>query len=201
MPQKLRSDILENIFGSRTRVKIFRLFFAYPQELFFVREISRKVDEQINSVRRELQNLEEMGMLKSEQKEKKKFYNVDTEFPLYEELRALILKSQLTLQKAHMESIASLGTVQYLALMGYFVQDSDAKVDVFVVGKVSRQKLDALLVEFQKQFGQQLRFTLMTPEEFSYRKEVSDKFLYELINGEKMLLIDSLQPQSTPYAG
>ena len=91
--------MLEQLFGSRTRVKILRLFFANPEEDYFVREITRRIGEQINSVRRELSNLEKIGILTSEEKSRKKYYSVDQTFILYSELRGLFLKSRMTLEK------------------------------------------------------------------------------------------------------
>ncbi len=184
--------MLEKVFGSRTRVKLFRLFFTQPDEEFFVREISREVGEQINSVRRELTSLESIGLLISEQKDKKKFYHVDTSFPLYAELRSLILKSRLTLEKEFIKSISTLGPTQYLALTGYFVNDESGQVDLFIVGSITKAKMTILLDQFQKSFGRQLRFTVMTKQEYAYRKDVTDKFLYEIINAKKIVLIDKL---------
>lgn len=182
--------MMEKIFGSRTRVKLLRLFLTHPEERYFVREIVRTVDEQINSVRRELQSLEEMGFLTSVLEQKKKFYVVNKDFMLFNELRALMLKSRLTLEKEFIQSMRGLGPITYLALLGYFVNDPDAKVDLFVVGNVSRARLNKLLEQFQVNFGTQLRYTVMPRDEYTYRKDVTDKFLYEIINGKKIVVID-----------
>lgn len=188
--------MLEKLFGSRTRVKLLRLFLIHGEEQFFVREISREVGEQINSVRRELHNLEEIGLLQSENREKKKFYFVDDEFPLYDELRTLIFKSRITLEKEFIDSIRSLGPIQFLAFTGYFVNAEDSKVDIFIVGKVSRTRLLKLLEKFKETFGTQLRFTVMEPDEYSYRYDITDKFLYEILNGKKIVVVDKREKKS-----
>ena len=54
----------EKLFGSKTRAKLLRLFFENPEKSFYVREMTRVIDEQINSVRRELLNLESIGIIK-----------------------------------------------------------------------------------------------------------------------------------------
>lgn len=151
--------MLEKIFGSRTRVKLFRLFFNNPQDEFFVREISRKVEEQINSVRRELGNLEKMGLLKSETKNQKKYYSINTEFELFGELKALVLKASLELEKDFFHSMGEVGSIHFLALTGYFVNDTVSDIDVFIVGDVSKNKLQTMLDSFHKTFDRQLRFT------------------------------------------
>lgn len=184
--------MLEKIFGSRTRVKLLRLFLTHPDEQYFVREIARRIGEQINSVRRELLNMEQMGFVQSQERDLKKYYIVSKEFFLYEELRALVIKSRLTLEKEFIESIRTAGNIVYLTLTGYFVNDATTQVDLLIVGDVNRKKLDVLLEKFKEQFNRQLRFTILSPEEFHYRKDVTDKFLYEILNGKNIIVINKL---------
>ncbi|MBU0670689.1 winged helix-turn-helix domain-containing protein [Patescibacteria group bacterium] len=184
--------MLEQLFGSRTRVKILRLFYAHPDSSFFVRELTRKVGEQINSVRRELENLSNMGILISEQKDRKKYYRLNQDFILNAELKALFLKSRMTLERKVINQIKETGSISYLALCGYFLDDQEALVDLFIIGRVNKRKLDNLLEKFSETFGQELRFTSMTTEEYRYRKDVTDKFLYEIINRDKVVVIDKL---------
>ena len=100
--------MLEHIFGSRTRVKLLRLFLSNPDKDYFVRELTRKVKERINSVRRELDNLEKLGLIIANQTGQKKFYRVEGKFILFDELRALILKSQMTVERDLAKSIKKL---------------------------------------------------------------------------------------------
>lgn len=187
--------MLEQLFGSRTRVKLLRLFLLQPDERFFVREIAREIDEQINSVRRELQNLEEMGLLLSELKEKKKYYFVNQEFDLLSELQGLIVKSRLTSEKDFIQSIRGLGPVTYFALTGHFVNHADAEIDMLIVGNVSRTRLKKMLEKFKESFEKDLRYTVMSEEEFKYRKDVTDRFLYSILNGKKIVVVDNTNKQ------
>lgn len=187
-----QNSLLEKLFGSRTRVKLLRLFFANAKNEYFVREISREIDEQINSVRRELANLEAVGILVSTNRDKKKYYTTDQNFVLFDELRSLILKSRLTLEKDFVKVIRTLGRIKYLALTGYFVNDQDSQVDIFLVGTVQRNKLKELVDQFHEIFGQQLRYTVMTPDEYQYRHDITDKFLFQIINSKKIILIDNM---------
>lgn len=184
--------MLEHLFGSRTRVKLLRLFCRHPEQAFFVRELTRKTNEQINSIRRELNNLEKIGLLKSELKDKKKYYQVINNFILYPEIKALILKSRFTIEREFVSKVKKFGSVQYLALCGYFVDDPEAPVDLFIVGKVSKNKLAQLLEKFNEGFGYEVRFTVIDLNEFKYRKEITDKFLYEIINRQKIVLVDKI---------
>ena len=192
--------MLENIFGSRTRLKLLKLFLTHPSEYFFVRELTRRTEEKINSIRRELANLEDVGLIKVEDKvkldkekdvkEKRKYYTANTDFVLYEEFKNLILKSRLLLEKALTKEVNNLGKVKFLALSGIFVDDKNAKTDLLAVGSIDRKKLDALVKKLEKNFEQEIRYTIMPTSEFNYRNQVTDKFLFEILESKHIIVID-----------
>lgn len=184
--------MLEQLFGSRTRVKLLRLFSNNPDQAFYVRELTRKLGEQINSIRRELANLEKIGFLKSELQSKKKYYQVVPEYILYPEIKSLILKSRFTLEREFVSKIKKFGTIKYLALCGYFVDDKEAPVDLLIVGRISKKRLEAMLAKFSAGFGQEVRYTIMDAKEYQYRKDVTDKFLYETLNRQKVVVVNKL---------
>src|SRR5437870_4054888 len=78
--------MFEQLFGSKTRVKLLQLFYSNPNRSFYVREITRKIDEQINSVRRELANLLSIGIIKSEPNNNRLYYEVNQEYENYQPL-------------------------------------------------------------------------------------------------------------------
>jgi len=189
--------MLEQLFGSNTRARLLNLFLRNPEKQFFVRELTRRIKSQINSVRRELNNLETMGLLTSSSDENesgksraKKYYKVDTEFVLYQELRALILKSQLLLQRDLKRRINEAGSVSYLALTGSFLGREDMPVDLFVVGRINNDKLARLIRKFEKSLGTEINYSVMSMKEFNYRRQITDKFLFTILEAPKIVLID-----------
>lgn len=185
-------SMLDHIFGSRTRVKLLRLFLVNPQQRYYVRELTRKIGERINSVRRELDNLEEIGLIQAEQVGQKKYHKVKADFILYPELRSLILKSQLIIERDLAGSVKSIGQISYLVLTGILTGVNEAKTDILVVGRVNRGKFKRLLNKFRKDFDHKLRYTVMTRKEFEYRNSLTDKFLYNILENKKIVVIDNL---------
>ncbi len=184
--------MLEHIFGSRTRVKLLRVFLSNPDKDYFVRELTRKIKERINSVRRELDNLEKLGLIVAKQNGQKKFYKVEAKFILFDELLALILKSQMTVERNLAKSIKSVGQISYLALTGIFTDVVDAQTDILIVGKVNRSKLTRLVNQFRKELDKNVRFTVMTKKEFEYRNDLTDKFLYHILESKKIVITDNI---------
>ncbi len=196
--------MLEKIFGSRTRLKLLKIFLTHPGEYYYVRELARQTEERINSVRRELTNLVEFGIVVEEDKikmdlehdglkQKKKFYTVNTDFVLYQEFKNLILKSRLLLEKTLARQIDSLGKIKFLVLSGIFVDNPSAKTDLLIVGNFDKKKLENLIAKLEKNFEQTIRYTAMDNKEFDYRNQVTDKFLFEILEGKKIVLIDNLE--------
>src|ERR1700736_1092250 len=81
--------MVEQLFGSKTRVKLLQLFYSNPNRSFYVREITRKIDEQINSVRRELANLLSIGIIGSDTTNNRLYYEVNQEYEYYDPLQAI----------------------------------------------------------------------------------------------------------------
>ena len=81
-------NTLEHLFSSKVRLKLLSLFLLNPDQAYYVRELTRQLSERINSIRRELENLEKLGLLTSKTEDRRKYYQVDKKFEVYNELRA-----------------------------------------------------------------------------------------------------------------
>ncbi len=202
--------MLEQLFGSKTRVRLLRLFLANQDESYFVRELTRKIDAQINAVRNELDNLVSMGVIKEvadfdvntesgRSAQQRKYYRINTEAILYPELRALFSKSGVLLEKEFVRNLSKAGKVHYLALMGSFVGDADAVTDVFIVGNLSKEKVATSIRGFERVLGKEVNYTILTTSEFRCRKDLTDRFLYSILESRKIVVADELGkiPQET----
>ncbi len=195
--------MLEQLFGSRTRVLLLRLFLDYPEKAFFVRELARLLGAQLHSIRRELENLERLGLLKvvhgidanEEDDAQKKYYAMNTEFILYSELRALFLKARLLIEKDLVRCLQDMGRIQYLALTGMFVGLSEWPTDIFIVGSINRKKVRSLIRRFEKELRQNINYTIMTKPEFKYRREITDRFIFNVLENKKIVIIDKIFPK------
>ncbi len=197
--------MLEQLFGSRTRWKLLRIFLSHPDEKYFVRELARTSHETLNSVRRELANLEDQGIVKvidcdddsavkhskkvSRSESSKKYYTANKDFLLFHELKSLIMKSWLLVERQLVKRITDLGNINFMVLGGKFVGDTESEVDVFIVGSVNRDKLGKLMGVFEKNLGEEINYTIMSKKEFDYRKAVTDKFLYRILENEHITVV------------
>jgi DNA-binding transcriptional ArsR family regulator len=190
---KRSAGSLEHLFGSRTRAKLLRMFLLHPDVSYYTREAARRVSEQLNSVRRELANLEQLELLKSEERANRRFFQIAKEHYLVPELSALFLKAQVLFDHNLLARLTRLGRIRFLVLTGQFVGLGEQTLtDILVVGSCNRGKLRRLLRELQRNFDKPLSYTVMTFNEFSYRNGLTDRFLYSILENRKIVLIDKL---------
>ena len=174
--------MLKKLFTSNTRIKLLTLFLMNPEEEYFIRELTRKLNEQINSVRRELDNLKKLGFLKSKTKNRKKFYVVNKDFVFYEELKSIIVKA-LSSNDTIVKEIMKTGDITVLILSGTFVGRETESVDMLIVGDVDREKLTNY-INNEIKTKRPIKFTIMNETDYRYRLDCKDKFIMELIKDE-----------------
>ena len=185
--------MLKKIFGSGARVKLLQQFLKNPSEEFFIRELTRILDEQINSLRRELENLEKIGLLKSKERNRKKYYKVTPHFPLLHELTSIIRKTDESNTQL-LKKITKLGDIDILMLTGQFL-NKESETDVFLVGNVKKGDLQKFLDE--KFPGQNLKYGVMTREDFLYRLTLKDKFVKTLFSDKDNLILKNKLKKDT----
>lgn len=178
--------MLKRLFTSGTRVKLLTLFLFNPDEEYFIRELTRKLDEQINSIRRELDNLKKMGILKSKNKNRKKFYVVDKNFIAFNELKGIFLKA-MSDKDTLAKKIAKCGDIDVMVLSGVFV-DKNSAVDLLLVSdNIDKTKLETTLnaeIETEKP----VKYSILKQEDFLYRLKLKDRFLTEILQDKTNII-------------
>jgi DNA-binding transcriptional ArsR family regulator len=189
----------DSLFGSKTRVKLLGLFLSNPGHAFFVRELTRKIDEQINSVRRELLNLKSIGLVTTYNKKGKSYYEVNTRFEFYAELKKIFSNTDKNMSEEDRlaSALRRSGNVQYAALMGSFVGDQTSQIDLFIVGEIDKRKLKPALSELEKEIGREANYTIMSEQEYEDRSMLFDRFLTEIMSSPKKVVVDNLKMVST----
>jgi hypothetical protein len=195
--------MVEQLFGSKTRVKLLQLFMSNPNRSFYVREITRKVEEQINSVRRELANLLSIGVITSDTSNNRLYYEVNQKFQHFEALsmifgdgtisKRLSKKSTVAEAEGSMSlehQIQKLGNVQLALLSGQFTRDESGGVDVFIVGDINKTQLENFMSELEKSEKKELRYVVFSEQDFRYRRQIKDRFTTKVLESKIQILID-----------
>lgn len=193
--------MVEQLFGSKTRVKLLQLFFSNPNRSFYVREITRKIDEQINSVRRELSNLLSIGIITSDTNNNKLYYEVNQKYEYFPPLQQIFGGGVKTAPKKssvtdnNVDGVAdpelrSVGHVELAIYTGQLTRDDTAGVDVLIVGDVNPNAMQKFMDDLEAKEGKTLRYSVMSLPDFQYRTQINDRFALNIMNAKKQVLVD-----------
>lgn len=194
--------MVEQLFGSKTRVKLIRLFYSNPNRSFYVREITRKIDEQINSVRRELSNLLSIGIIVSDTTNNRLYYEVNQKFEHYEPLLAIFgsaadapvattkVAATKKVQTDGELDLKTLGNVQLALYTGQFTRDESSGVDLLIVGDINPNKLQKFMTELEAKEGKEIRYAILSLDDFKYREQIKDRFVATIRAAKKQVLVD-----------
>ena len=191
---------IEALFGSKTRVKLLNLFLTNPDKSFYVREITRLIDEQVNSVRRELKNLEEFKVVKSTTEDRKRFYGINQRFKYYIPLRGMFAGAEIPENETKQieasthswnERISKIEkNLDVFVISGVLVEGSESNIDMLLVGN-DKSILSSWASEIEKEEGRELNYVVLSMEDFYYRYTTRDTFIAEIFSNEYRVIVDN----------
>lgn len=188
--------MIDALFGSKTRVKLLHLFLNNPGKAFYVREITRLIDEQINSVRRELANMMSVGIVTSDSAENKLYYEVNQRYEYYVPLRTIfsdqkdISTEKTTSTYSWHDKLRELPGVRIAVISGVLVKGSTSSIDVLVVGDINSARFKKIIKAAEAIESRELNYVTLSYDDFYYRLSVRDKFVTEIITGKYITLVD-----------
>ena len=184
----MSSIILKALFSSQTRVKLLSTFLLHPDEEYYIRELTRLLHEQINSIRRELENLRRIGLVRARHRNRKKYYRIDPDFSLFTELRNIFSK-EIQAESPIVSSLKKLMGIDLIVLAGNFV-GTESKVDLLIVGDIKKEMLEALLL--QDTNLKNVKYSIFSQGDFLYRLSLRDRFITAIINDPRHLIVHNL---------
>lgn len=191
--------MIDALFGSKTRVKLLHLFLNHPGQSFYVREITRLIDEQINSVRRELANMLKVGVIVSDTADNKLYYQVNQAYEFYAPLRAIfandvklaeVSESDDSTVSTYSGIISTIPSLRLAIMGGVLVKGSTSNVDILLVGNLSSAKVKSAIDLIEKAEGKEIHYSVLPYDEFYYRLSVKDKFVTEILNTKYIVAVD-----------
>ena len=181
-----------DIITSKERIKVLELFFSNVSEMYHVRGIVREVKEEINAVRRELERLEGAGILKNEKRGNRLYYWLRRDYPFYGDLLSLVTKT-VGLGSELIKNKTKLGKVGYVMFSGKFArrirERGDDEVDILVVGDIVLPELAALVRVEETKRGYEINYTVMSRDEYDFRKKRRDPFLSSILSKSRIMVI------------
>ena len=185
---------LKQLLVSQTRLKLITILFYNPKEIYYVRQLVRLVDEEINSVRRELDNLKKSGIVDSEWRGNRLYYWADKQSPIFYDLLILANKNSglgLKLQNKN-DNLSAIKLVLYNYKFAVGEKRSQDGVDLIIVGDLfSLKEVDQFVKQEEELRGHEINYMVMNKNEFQMRKQKRDQFIVDFFLSCPIVIIGS----------
>ena len=178
-------ETLSKLFGSEVKVKIMRLFLFNPDRVFTTKDITLRVKVDSSKVRREMKGLLRMGLVKQKSTGKRGSYGfaLDSGFPYMTPLQNFLINVEPLTSKELIKRIGKLGSIKLLVVSGVFIQESESRADLLIVGdNVKRGSLENSIKTLESEIGKELRYAYFTTEDFKYRLSMFDKLVRDILD-------------------
>lgn len=183
---------LSDIITSRVRVKLLELFFSNINELYHVRGVAREIKEEINAVRLGLEKLEKAGVIKKEVRGNRVYYWPRQDYPFFEDILSMVAKTTGIGEKI-IENRRKIGNVNWVMFSERFVKRErrlkEDEVDILVVGDIVLPELASLIRYEEASRNMEINYTVMSREEFEFRKKRRDPFLLGILSSSRIMII------------
>ena len=200
--------LLEKLFGSHAFVKMLKLFYLNPEQVFPSHDVAQRTHTKQDVVRRELRILLDIGFIRKAtqfveeavvEKEKKprrrkvSGYILDSSFQLLNELRDLVLTVAPLSKQELANRLRRVGRVKLVVLSGIFLKRGDSRIDMLIVGdSLKKGQLDLTLRSIESEIGKELSYALLETSDFKYRLGMNDKFVRDVFDYPHEIIIDKI---------
>jgi len=180
-----------NLLSSNMQQKIFRLYFSQTNRKHYLRELERLLDEPVGNIRRELLRWSKAGLFLREKVGNLTYYSLNTSFPLYEELKAIVSKT-IGIEYILKEGLKTIESIHVAIIYGSVASGEDtgnSDIDILLIGNPDMDELVNNVQEMEKKLGREINYVLYTPEEFKRKKEAQNTFIIDVLRNSKVFII------------
>jgi len=181
-------EVLGRLFSSRVRTKLLKFFLTMPESGYFIRELGRKIGEDAKNISRELNNLENIGFLRSEKRGLQKFYSTKPDFLFYSELKAVFLKSS-GLEELFKDVLVQMDGIEkvFMKELPSAQDDESAQIKLIIVGNPDLAVLNKTINDLMGRSEREIIYRCYSLEEFDDRKKMDDAYILEVTQGKEVI--------------
>ncbi|MCK4463221.1 MAG: nucleotidyltransferase domain-containing protein [Candidatus Omnitrophica bacterium] len=181
---------ITKIFKSKARQAIFRLYFTNPDKGFYLRELERELEIPVSMLRKELIALEKKGLFSSSKQGNLLYYNLNKEFPIYNELKIIVFKT-IGIQAALSKILLPLKGIEAAFIYGSYAKNADnakSDIDLFIIGNPDEDALVEKINNLEKNLKREINYSIYSRNDFEKKKNQKDSFIEDVLKNKKIFL-------------
>jgi predicted nucleotidyltransferase len=184
---------ITNIFKSKARKALFRLYFSNPDSEYYLRDLERILDIPVSIIRKELLRLEEDGIFMSKKKGNLVYFSLNKSYPLFDELKSIVFKTVgiKGLLKGVLSKIKGIETAFIYGSFAKNEESAKSDIDLFVMGKIDENQLVKEIGKLEKVLKREINYSLYSKSDLKKKKREKDSFILDLVENPKVFIVGS----------
>jgi predicted nucleotidyltransferase len=181
---------ISSLFKSKTRNKLFQLYFSAPEKEYYLRELERLLEIPVSMIRGELKRQEESGVFVSKKKANLVYYSLNKSYPLYEEIKSIVRKT-IGVETLLKQSIDKTKGVDLAFIYGSYAKQQDksnSDIDLCIVGDLDEDQLIRDISRLENSLQREIQYTHYKKTEYIREKTTPGSFL-NMVLKEKIILL------------
>lgn len=183
--------MLEELFSSKARIKVLKLFLFNPEKRYYQRQIASLSEQSIRGVQREIEKMKKIGLIVESIEGNRNYYQVNKNCPVYEDLKRIFLKT-VGIGEALRKHLGKADEIRIALIYGSFAQGEEnlsSDIDLLVIGNISVKKLSGMLSKPKNELSREINYTVYSVKEYKRRVKQKDHFLNAILGKEKIFII------------
>lgn len=178
---------------SKARKRLLAFYFTNPSARHHLRDLAVRLDVDPSNLSKELGRLEREGLFRSEVSGRQKYFQLNREYPLFDEVRGIVAKT-IGAVPLIAQSLKKVEGLREAYLYGSFArnqQDAASDIDILVIGEPGSQALAVAMQKLERQLGREINYTVLSPKEFHSRRKRKDAFLENVWQNKRVSLVSA----------
>jgi predicted nucleotidyltransferase/predicted transcriptional regulator with HTH domain len=176
---------------SKARRRLLVYYFTNPTARLYLRELAGRLAIDASNLSKELARLEAEGLFRSDVSGRQKYFQLNRDYPLFDEVRGIVLKTVGAVPQIA-QSLGEIHGISEAYLYGSFArnqQDAASDIDVLLIGAPHQEILAEAVRKLERLLGREINYTVMTPKEFEFRRSRNDPFLKDVWQNRRVTLL------------
>jgi predicted nucleotidyltransferase len=176
---------------SKARQRLLAYYFTNPGTRRHLRDLAERLRIDPSNLSRELGRLEREGLFRSEVSGRQKYFQLNREYPLFDEVRSIVAKTMGAVPLIT-QSLKKIDGIEEAYLYGSFArnrQDAVSDIDVLVIGNPGGDVLAETVQKLERQLGREINYTVLTRKELESRRARKDAFLENVWHNKRVSLV------------
>ncbi|HEX4542257.1 MAG TPA: nucleotidyltransferase domain-containing protein, partial [Candidatus Acidoferrum sp.] len=178
---------------SKARQRLLSYYFTNPSARHHLRDLAVRLDVDPSNLSKELGRLEREGLFRSEVSGRQKYFQLNREYPLFQEVRGIVAKT-IGAVPLIAQSLKKVEGIREAYLYGSFArnqQDAASDIDILVIGEPGSQAFAEAMQKLERQLGREINYTVFSPTEFNSRRKRKDAFLENVWHNKRVSLVSA----------